>query len=63
MEYLVDYRRRKHMYISATYDAYIATVHYKSIKHLSPSFMQGIFFVLPCWKYFSKKGEKLYAMA
>lgn len=51
MEQLVDHSRRKQMYISAIYDAYIAILDYKSIKHLCP-ILQDIFFVLPCWEYF-----------
>ena len=38
-----DHSRSKQMYISTTYDAYIAILDYKFIKHLCP-ILQGTFF-------------------
>ena len=43
MKELVDHSWRKQMYISTIYDAYIAILDYKFIKHLCP-IHQGTFF-------------------
>ena len=43
MKELVDHSWRKQMYISTIYDAYIAILDYKFIKHLCP-ILQGTFF-------------------